>query len=44
MVVRVLKPDGRRWVQRNKVDILDNYKRKLDEPAAWIEAAKEQPL
>ena len=35
MVVRVLKPGGRRLVQRTKADILDDYKRELDElPAA----------
>ena len=43
MVLRVLQPDGQEMSWRRKADILDDYKRKLDESAAWIEAAKEQP-
>ena len=35
MVIHVRKSDGSGWTQRTKADILDDYKRKLDEsPAA----------
>ena len=40
MLLRVLQPDGQEMSWRRKADILDDYQRKLDESAAWIEAAK----